>query len=459
MTPHDDIAGEARVIGLRLRLGLVDLAAVERWADQAILRDDGSHIELSELCLAHRAGVKKAQERLGSLGGAPSAVDVMRSLGVVKVDAQTADELRRLADNLDPILKELDAKRALPDLLKPALNFATDFWHARIQGDGSMEKVEAEVRDLLHTVKEYAAELPGDAPHEPPPVPTPKGVSAIVVTFETGEVLFDCIRALEADPAIDEIVLVDNGNPKEILWRVDELAAGSSKLKVTGGGMNRGFAAGINLGAAQAKGSRFLIVNPDAVLQPGSIEAFEVAREGAAEPVVVGGKIYGPDGKEQRGGRRRRLTLASGAATFLGLGWLRAVNPGFLSINRNEEAAPAGPTPMEAVSGALMYLSRAGFERLGGFDEGYFLHVEDLDLCRRAEADGGTVIYTPLASALHHGGTSAAPASAVERYKAAGLRRYFSKFAETGAERAVAAVMGPAITVALLLRARLRGRL
>ena len=64
---------------------------------------------------------------------------------------------------------------------------------------------------------------------------------------------------------------------------------------------------------------------------------------------------------------------------------------------------------MDAVSGALMYLSRAGFERLGGFDEGYFLHVEDLDLCRRAEADGGSVIYTPLASALHHGATSDAP--------------------------------------------------
>lgn len=76
---------------------------------------------------------------------------------------------------------------------------------------------------------------------------------------------------------------------------------------------------------------------------------------------------------------------------------------------------------------SLMLISRDSFERLGGFDEGYFLHVEDLDICRRAEAEGGTVIYTPLASALHHGATSDAPALAVERHKGAGLSRYFRK--------------------------------
>jgi GT2 family glycosyltransferase len=113
---------------------------------------------------------------------------------------------------------------------------------------------------------------------------------------------------------------------------------------------------------------------------------------------------------------------------------------------------------MDAVSGALMYMSRAGFERLGGFDEGYFLHVEDLDLCRRAEADGGSVIYTPHARAMHHGATSDAPAIAVEQHKAAGLRRYFSKFAETQGEQTAAMIVAPLISLALVLRARLRKR-
>lgn len=150
--------------------------------------------------------------------------------------------------------------------------------------------------------------------------------------------------------------------------------------------------------------------------------------------------------------------MRSAAATFLGMGWMKAINPGFVNINRNDEPEPEGPVPMDAVSGALMFISRGSFERLGGFDEGYFLHVEDLDLCRRAEAEGGTVIYTPLASALHHGATSHAPALEIEKYKGAGFNRYFRKFAETPVEKLAARLLGPVIGILLTMRARLTRR-
>jgi len=443
------------VLGLRLRLGLTDLAAVERWADRSMADAGGWEAELIELRTAQKAGETRTLARLMAIGDEPAAMDVMRALAAVKVEAQTEEQLRRLADNLDPVLQDMDKRHGLPDLLRPALGFAGAFWRARAQAQETVE-IEANMRELLHAVKEHAAELPDDTGGPHAPVAERAGVSAIVVSYRTGDVLFDCLRALEADPDVEEIVLVDNGNPKEIIWRIDELAASSRKLKVTGGGVNRGFAAGINLGAAQARGGRFLIVNPDAILQPGSIAALESARTNLAEPIVIGGRIFGADGREQRGARRRRLTLSSAAVTFLGMGWLKAFNPNFVGMNLNDEPAPAGPVSVGAVSGALMYISRAGFDRLGGFDEGYFLHVEDLDLCRRAEADGGSVIYTPLASALHHGASSDAPAFTVERYKAAGLGRYFRKFAETPAERMAASVLGPAITVALVLRARFR---
>ncbi len=150
--------------------------------------------------------------------------------------------------------------------------------------------------------------------------------------------------------------------------------------------------------------------------------------------------------------------MQSAAATFLGLGWLRALNPAFVNINRNGEPEPDGPVPMDAVSGALMFISAESFKRLGGFDEGYFLHVEDIDICRRAEAEGGTVVYTPLASALHHGATSDAPVLEVERHKGAGLNRYFRKFAETPGEKLAARVLGPLIGLLLSVRARFRKR-
>lgn len=441
------------MLGLRLRLGLVDLKSIESWADEAILLD-GAPGEMADLCLATRAGERITQRILNDMGGAPSGLDVMRALGAVQVEAASQDDLRRLADNLDPILREVERGQGLPPLLKPALNLARDFWQARMRSAEDMSQVEDGARDLLHAVKEYAAELPQEAPDAE--AAAIHKVSAIVVSYNTGETLFACIGALADNEAVDEIVLVNNGNPIETLERVEDGYGGSGKLKIIGGGQNRGFAAGVNLGVAAASGDRLLIINPDAVLQPGSIAAFETAMAGAGEPAVVGGKIFGEDGREQRGGRRRRLTMRSAVATFLGLSWLRAVNSAFVNINRNGEPEPDGPVPMEAVSGALMYMSASSFRRLGGFDEGYFLHVEDIDLCRRAEADGGSVIYTPHASALHYGATSDTPALEVEKHKGAGFNRYFRKFAETPGEKAAARVLGPAIGFALAMRARVR---
>ena len=266
-----------------------------------------------------------------------------------------------------------------------------------------------------------------------------------------------CARCTN-DPAIDEIVLVNNGNPFETLERVEDGYGKSAKLKITGGGKNRGFAAGVNLGVAAASGDQAAgDQSGRGVAGRVRLRRWRRPSTGAAEPAIVGGKIFGEDGKEQRGGRRRRLTMRSAAATFLGLSALRVLNPAFVNINRHNEPEPDGPVPMDAVSGALMYMSASSFRRLGGFDEGYFLHVEDLDLCRRAEADGGSVIYTPHASALHYGATSDAPNLFVEKHKGAGLNRYFRKYAETPAEKLSAQALGPVIAFLLAMRARVKG--
>lgn len=278
-------------------------------------------------------------------------------------------------------------------------------------------------------------------------------VSAVVVTFHTGPELFDCLWALVGDPDVTEVVVVDNGNPPRVIARLEEMAA-AGRIVLAGEGVNRGFSAGVNLGAQSARGERLLVINPDAVLRRGSVAALEEAL--GAEPAISGGRIYGADGIEQRGARRRMLTLASAVGTFLGLS--RLMGGVFPNINRNDEPAPDGPVPMEAVSGALMFFSRDGFAQLHGFDEGYFLHVEDLDICRRAEMEGGSVVYAPAAGAYHYGATSEVSNLVVERHKAAGLRRYFSKFAASPVERLMADVLGPVISAALVARAKWRGR-
>lgn len=283
--------------------------------------------------------------------------------------------------------------------------------------------------------------------------PAGLSVSAIVVSYRTGPVLFDCLHALLADPDVSEIVVVDNGNPADVVARLEALG---EQVKVVGAGINRGFAAGVNLGARNAKGDRLLLINPDAVLRRGSIAALEAAR--GAEPTIVGGRIFGADGIEQRGCRRRTLTMMSAAGTFLGVSRAPVLKAWFPDINLNKEAAPAGPVAMGAVSGALMYLTREGFDFLSGFDEGYFLHVEDLDICRRAEMEGGSVIYAPGAGAYHVGATSDVASLVVERHKAEGLEHYFAKFASSPVERLISGMLAPVMTTALLARARWRAR-
>ncbi|MEO0983584.1 MAG: glycosyltransferase family 2 protein [Pseudomonadota bacterium] len=267
--------------------------------------------------------------------------------------------------------------------------------------------------------------------------------AAIVVTFHTGGRLKDCLHVLRADPEVDAIIIVDNGNPAAMAAWLDRFGTQDESVLVRRPGGNLGFGRACNLGADATKADHLLFLNPDTMLRRGSVSALLAAARDARAPWIVGGKIFDIDGREQRGGRRETLTLA------------RAL--GLAKWGLHEDPPPDGPIDVGAVSGAFFLMDRAQFQSIGGFDPGYFLHVEDVDLCRRARETGGSVIYQPAAAALHFGATSGAARMTVERHKAAGLARYFRKFANGPLERAAAWALTPAIYAALLGRAALRG--
>ena len=247
------------------------------------------------------------------------------------------------------------------------------------------------------------------------------GVSAIVVTYFTGPRLKECLYALSADPEVSEIVVVDNGNPPDAERWIESFCASTSKARRIQSGDNIGFARAANLGARVAKEPWLLFINPDAVLRWGSVSPMLDAAKDEPRPCLIGGKIFGLDGKEQRGGRRHTLTL------------MRAM--GLSRWTLEDTAPPKGPVEIGAVSGAFFMMEKAEFQKIGEFDEGYFLHVEDVDLCRRVWASGGKVIYQPAAAALHYGSTAEASTEFVQSHKADGLKRYFEKFASGTAEK------------------------
>lgn len=246
-------------------------------------------------------------------------------------------------------------------------------------------------------------------------------LSVIMVSYKTGPSLFDAIEACLAEPRVAELIVVNHDNPAEDVQRLRTLAEREARLIVINTGANLGFSRGCNIGAEQASGSHLLFLNPDTVLQPGAARWLMQTSGGQAEPVIIGAQITDPDGREQRGGRRGELTLASAAASLLGFS-ARSAH----ALHLEGGTLPDEAVSVAAVSGAALLMTRAGFDQLGGFDEGYFLHVEDLDLCRRARDAGGTVLFEPRAIVRHVGATSHASRFRVEHWKAAGLVRYFN---------------------------------
>lgn len=276
-----------------------------------------------------------------------------------------------------------------------------------------------------------------------------RGLSVIMVSYNTGPALFESIAAVLAEPLVSELVVVNHENPRADVYRLVDLDKSEDRMTLIQSGGNLGFSKGCNIGAAHAGGDRLLFLNPDTILQPGAAAAMMETLDAADEPAIVGARIMHMDGREQRGARRGELTVMSALTGFLGLA--RFV-PGLRDIHREEEALPDQAEPVPAVSGAAMMLSRTGFEALGGFDEAYFLHVEDLDICRRARDLGGQVLFEPRAEVRHYGSTSKISKFRVEHWKAAGLVRYFHRHG--GALGPVkAALAAPLIYAALMIRA------
>lgn len=273
----------------------------------------------------------------------------------------------------------------------------------------------------------------------------PRSIAAVIVSYRTGPALFECLKAALAASDIDEVIVVDNGNPEDDAARLAALAAEREPFTLIAGQGNVGFARGCNLGARAARAEHLLFLNPDAMIADGAAAALRAAGAARARPWIAGGLTRNLDGGEQRGARRGAFTPWTTFVEMSGLAALGRWAPAFASIHYDGSPLPDGPAPVPTVSGACMLMRADDFAALGGFDEGYFLHVEDIDICRRAREQGGEVVTVPAAEVVHVGATSDASALKVARCKGQSFARYFVKFARSPASRLAARAAGPAI--------------
>ncbi len=255
--------------------------------------------------------------------------------------------------------------------------------------------------------------------------------SVVIVTADSGAIVRDCVERVLASQASVEIVLVDNASSD---GHVDALLAGldnEPRLRSVCNRQNLGFGPACNIGAANARGDALLFLNPDCLIGGDTLARLRELARRHAHAGLIGVRVEEPDGTIERAARRRDPTLRRALMTLSGLARFESRHPALAGIAMPDATSPGGfeAEAVEAVSGACMYLPRDAFDAVAGFDEGYFLHCEDLDLCRRIRASGRSVLFAANVAVRHEQGSSSRHRSAfVEDHKHRSMWRYFRKF-------------------------------
>lgn len=254
----------------------------------------------------------------------------------------------------------------------------------------------------------------GDAP----------SIDAVVVTHQSALTIDECLRRLRAARGVGAIRVVDNDSRDATVAIVQRHALADARVRFVANPDNPGFAVACNQGARACGAPWLAFVNPDCMVDPDTLLRMHALAAGA-QPMLLGADLVDEAGSRDAAARRRDPDFAAMLR--------RVLLPAGLGRPRNALAlAPRDDCELQhvdAVSGALMLMPRALFERIGGFDEGYRLHAEDLDLCRRARGAGAAVAVANRVRVVHMRGVSSrARPVFVEWHKHRGLWRYFRRF-------------------------------
>jgi N-acetylglucosaminyl-diphospho-decaprenol L-rhamnosyltransferase len=240
----------------------------------------------------------------------------------------------------------------------------------------------------------------------------------IVVSYNSADHLRGCVEPLAGSPGV-RVTVVDSASSDGSLATVAALPVETVQLA-----HNRGFGHACNVGWRAGAAAYVLFLNPDATLDPGSLQTLVAVADRSPAVGAVAPRIVEPDGTLDYSLRRFPRLRSTYAQAFF-LHRLFPLAPWSDELVRDARAYDRPGLP-EWASGACLLVRRTALERLDGLDEGFFLYCEDLDLCRRLRALGLELRYEPAAVAIHEGGASA-PRAALLPVLAASRVRYARK--------------------------------
>lgn len=221
-------------------------------------------------------------------------------------------------------------------------------------------------------------------------------ISLIILTYNSSKFIEDLLESLikkykeKITSKKIEIIVVDNLSSDDTVKKIQRF---EGFIKILQNDDNYGFSRGNNLAAKKAEGKFLIFMNPDSQIIKGDL--FDLLEDFNDENIgIVGGEILNFSGEKE----------VSAGKTY------SAVNVFLFSLGLEEKAgvrfSPKGKSDVDFVSGALLAIKRNIFEKLGGFDEHYFMYVEDVDLCFRVKKLGLRVLFSPQVTIKHMGQAS-----------------------------------------------------
>lgn len=242
-------------------------------------------------------------------------------------------------------------------------------------------------------------------------------IAAIVVTYQSAETIADCLTRLRAAEGVAQIRVVDNASTDGTLEIVQRHALADPRVRFIANPDNPGFGTGCNQGTDDSDAPWLAFVNPDCLVEHDTLARLRAHVQGVAREALLGADLVDEAGVRDAAARRRDPDFAA---------MLRDADARRLDVAVDDAQTLQ---PVQAISGALMLLPRTLMQRIEGFDQGYRLHAEDLDLCRRARDAGAFVAVANDVRVVHVRGVSSRSRPVfVEWHKHRGLARYFRRF-------------------------------